>query len=445
MLDIFWESSTTGLISDLNNSVINGSSGAASFSSLNPSPFTEGLAEGGEIFAAPFSVLDNFGQVIPFAEITEPLEITSVSNDLGQEFNPAYFVLVQVAGSNLFNIETTTAYFNAMFYNYAPATRVFNFTFKAEINNLETLFEEEVILQNVSPTISAPTQGQTFSATPSTLLITTINAKNGSANNTGSSSLSGTFNAGDCTIISQTSGSANGPSVDYFGIQPLIISGLPSATWQLRNLFVDELPVETYYLTIQVQDAGGGSFADTVDIIINMGVTVENVYQKVTITYDINLPGPDVYPPNGAPGYLWQSNRSSMFCYQFQTFFQVTSGPTESQGWYIFNGPFNNRSYDYFWSWAGGVPDSPLHPQNTWEPNGTMVDALADENNVLQILFAESNTTIDELKFAGTESAVFDEWFNGSAGSSSCRYYATWQFPNQSISLFCRCCSCWLW
>ena len=430
LLDIFWESSTTGLISDLNNSVINGSSGAASFSSLNPSPFTEGLAEGGEIFAAPFSMLDNFGQVIPFAEITEPLEITSVSNDLGQEFNPAYFVLVQVAGSNLFNIETTTAYFNAMFYNYAPATRVFNFTFKAEINNLETLFEEEVILQNVSPTISAPTQGQTFSATPSTLLITTINAKNGSANNTGSSSLSGTFNAGDCTIISQTSGSANGPSVDYFGIQPLIISGLPSATWQLRNLFVDELPVETYYLTIQVQDAGGGSFADTVDIIINMGVTVENVYQKVTITYDINLPGPDVYPPNGAPGYLWQSNRSSMFCYQFQTFFQVTSGPTESQGWYIFNGPFNNRSYDYFWSWAGGVPDSPLHPQNTWEPNGTMVDALADENNVLQILFAESNTTIDELKFAGTESAVFDEWFNGSAGSSSCRYYATWQFPS---------------
>ena len=435
LLDIFWESSTTGLISDLNNSVINGSSGAASFSSLNPSPFTEALAEGGNIFAAPFSILDNFGQVIPFAEITETLEITSVSNDIPQEFNPAFFELTQVAGSNLFNIKTTTAYFNTMFFNYAPLTRVFNFEFKAEINGLETLFEEQVVLQNVSPVISAPTQGQTFSATPSTLIITTINAKNGSANNTGSSSLSGIFNDSDCTIISQTSGSATGPNVEFFGINPLFTSGLTSATWQLKNLFVDELPVETYYLTIQVQDAGGGSFADTVDIIINMGVTVTEVYQKVTITYsDSGLPGPDQYPPNGAPGYneLWYNTNLGSFCFQFQTYFYVNSGPTESQGWYIFNGPFSNSSYHYFFTYFGGVPDSPVQYQNSWEPNGYMTSTLADENNVIQINFEASNTTIDQLKRGGTETAVFNEWFNGSAGSSSCRYSQNWAFASGS-------------
>ena len=433
LLDIFWESSTTGLISDLNNSIINGSSGAASFSSLNPSPFTEGLASGGEIFAAPFSILDNFGQVIPFNQIDETLEIVSVSNAIPQEFSPPYFELVQVSGNNLFNIVTTAAYFNAMFYNYSEPSRTFIFNFKATINGLITFFEEEVVLQNVSPVISAPTQGQTFSATPSTSIITTINAKNGSANNSGSNSLSGIFNDGDCTIISQTSGSATGPSVEYFGIQPLITSGATSATWQLKNLFVDELPVETYYLTIQVQDAGGGSFADTVDIIINMGVTVTKVYQKVTITYsDVGLPNEDEYPPNGAPGYNsnWHNQAWGKWCMQFQTYFYVATGPTSSQGWYIFNGPFSNSSYNYFVSFFGGVDDSPVGPQTTWSPNGTMVNALADENNVIQVNFAESNTTIYELKRGGTETAVFNEWFNGSGGSSSCRYSQNWPYAS---------------
>ena len=267
------------------------------------------------------------------------------------------------------------------------------------------------------------------------MIITTINAKNGSANNTGSSSLSGIFNDSDCTIISQTSGSATGPNVEFFGINPLFTSGLTSATWQLKNLFVDELPVETYYLTIQVQDAGGGSFADTVDIIINMGVTVTEVYQKVTITYsDSGLPGPDQYPPNGAPGYneLWYNTNLGSFCFQFQTYFYVNSGPTESQGWYIFNGPFSNSSYHYFFTYFGGVPDSPVQYQNSWEPNGYMTSTLADENNVIQIDFAESNTTIDQLKRGGTETAVFNEWFNGSAGSSSCRYSQNWAFASGS-------------
>jgi len=428
LLDIFWESSTTGLISDLNNSIINGSSGAASFSSLNPSPFTEGLASGGEIFAAPFSILDNFGQVIPVNQIDETLEIVSVSNAIPQEFSPPYFELVQVSGSNLFNIVTTAAYFNAMFYNYSEPSRTFIFNFKATINGLITFFEEEVVLQNVSPVISAPTQGQTFSATPSTSIITTINAKNGSANNTGSSSLSGIFNAGDCTIISQTSGSATGPSVEYFGIQPLITSGATSATWQLKNLFVDELPVETYYLTIQVQDAGGGSFADTVDIIINMGVTVENVYQKIIMTRDISLP-PDspCFNPN------WHNTATPSIAYQFITYFQVTSGPLSSQGWYIFNGPFSNSSYNYFWTWQGGVSGSPVGSNNTWSPNGTMVNALADENNVIQIDFPNSNEGISQLKFGGTESAAFGEWFNGGVGGSlSCRYSQIWPFPSGS-------------
>jgi len=427
LLDIFWESSTSGLISDINNAVIDGQSGGASLSSLNPSPFAEDLASGGEIFAAPFSILDNFGQIVPNADIDETLEIVSVFDNLGQLVNN-YFVLTQVASSNLFNVKTTSQYFDTIFYNYVPDTRIFNFTFRAVVNGLETIFEEQIALQNVAPTISTPTNGQTFTATPATEIITSIEAQNGSANTT--FPLSGIFNAGDCTIISQTQGSVDGPEVDFFIIQPTSLTGNVDGTWNLVNNAINTLPVETYYLTIKVQDAGGGSFADEVDIIINMGVTVENVYQKIVLTRDISLP-PD--SPNYNPN--WYNTATPSLAFQFVTFFEVTSGPTESQGWYIYNGPFSYSSFLYFYSYFGGVPNSPVGHSTTWSPigawNSGLVENLADENNVLQVDFANKNTGIQQLKFGGTEVAAFDEWFNGGVGGSQpCRYSQVWPFPS---------------
>ena len=419
LLDIFWETSTSGLVSDLNNAVIDSNSGGASLSGLNPSPFTEGLAQGGEIFAAPFSILNNFGQIVPFSEIDETLEILSVANNVPQTFNPPYFQLTQVPGSNLFNIVTTSAYFDAIFFNYSPDTIVFTFEFRAVINGLETFFTEEVSLQNISPTISMPTQGQTFSITAATEIVTPVMAQNGSANNSAPlPALSGIFNPGDCTIISQTSGSVNGPDVGYFGIEYLTTNNITS-TWNLVNLAVNALPVETYYLTIQVQDAGGGSFADTVDIIINLGVTVTEVYQKVVLTRDLTLP-PD------SPCYRGYAGPSLAF--QFLTYFRVINGPLESQGWYLYNGPFNRFTYNYVYNTASTVGWN-----NIWVPNGALglTNQLADQNNVIQIDYANSNGDITQLKQGGTELAAFDQWFNGGPGGSiSCRYSQVWPFPS---------------
>jgi hypothetical protein len=426
LLDIFWESSTSGLISDINNAVIDGESGGASLSGLNPSPFTEALPNGGEIFAAPFSILDNFGQIVPNAEIDETLEIISVFDNAGQLVNN-YFSLIQISSSNLFNVKTTSTYFNTIFFNYVPDTRIFNFTFRAVVNGLETIFEEQVALQNISPTITTPTNGQTFSATAATELITTIEAENGSANTT--TPLNTFFNPVDCTIVSQRQGSLSGPEVDFFILQPAFFQ---AAAWRLVNNAVNTLPVDTYYLTLQVQDAGGGSFADEVDIIINMGVTVENVYQKIILTRDISL-------PEDSPCYLdnWWSTAVPSVAYQFITYFEVTSGPTESQGSYIYNGPFSSASFHYFYSYFGGVPNSPIGYSTTWTPVGdggvvgALVNNLVDENNVIQIDFANKNTGIEQLKFGGTEVAAFDEWFNGGvAGSQPCRYSQVWPFPS---------------
>ncbi len=430
LLDIFWETSTSGLVSDLNNAVIDSNSGGASLSGLNPSPFTEGLEEGGEIFAAPFSMLNNFGQIIPFSEIDETLEILSVTNNVPQTLNPPYFQLTQVPGSNLFNIVTTSAYFDAIFFNYSPDTIVFNFKFRAVINGLETFFEEEVALQNVSPSILAPTQGQTFSITPSTEGVTNVSAVNGSANDSGfpTPALSGIFTAGDCTIISQTSGSIDGPTVNYFAITPTNVSGTAEqASWLLSNTAVNTIPVETYYLTIQVQDAGGVSFADTVDIIISLGVTVTDVYQKIVQTSENSLPENS---PNYNPNFYNTGTPSQS--YQFLTYFRVSSGPLESQGWYIYNGAFSSSSYHYFYTYFSGIANSPVGYSNTWQTTGSYLTLdLADENNVIQIDYFNSNGDITQLKQGGTELAAFDQWFNGGVnGSISCRYSQVWPFPS---------------
>jgi len=434
LLDIFWETSTSGLISDLNNAIIDSASGGASLSGLNPSPFTEGLEQGGEIFAAPFSILDNFGQIIPFVEINETLEITSVTNGLGENVN-SYFTLTQVASSNLFNIETTTEYFDTMFFNYLEPSRIFTFKFRTVINGLETFFEEEIALQNVAPIIRFPNQGQTFSITPNTVGVCNIAARNGSANTqdppTGSPlPLSGNFNAGDCTIVSQKQGSIDGPDVDYFTVLPVNVSGTATdASWKLENTAVGTIPVDTFYLTIRVQDAGGSSFADEVDIIVTTGVTVENVYQRVIMSREISLPpdGP-VYNPN------WHMTATPQIAYQFITFFEVTSGPTESQGWYIFNGPFSSTSYYYFMTFAGGIEGSPVGFNNTWFVFGLMgvlTSQLANENNVIEIDFHSANGDITQLKHAPTQEAAFNEWFNGGpSGSISCRYSQVWPFPS---------------
>ena len=430
LLDIFWESSTTGLISDLNNAIINASSGAATLSSLNPSPFDEGLANGGEIFAAPFNVLDNFGQIVPISDIQETLSIVNVFDDEGQEVSN-YFNLIQISSNNIWNIEITQAYFDTIFYNYAPNTRVFNFLLTATVNGLETDFTIEAILSNVAPTISLPTQGQTFVASPSSDLITTVTARNGSAN----SNLSSVFNNSDCTIISQTNSA--GDDVDFFIIPyEYTVDGNGNAIWSLYNNEQGTLPVDTYYLTIQVQDAGGANDADTVDIIINMGVTVGKVYQKIVVSQGyLEMPGPNMYPPNGSPCYsstTWNSAIPAL-AYQYITYFEVTSGPQESQGWYIFNGPFSVKSSIVYFETGGtftgaDVIGQPIGNQNVWRPNGTLLQALADENNILTIDFANKNTNINNLKFAGTEQDVLDEWFYGGGNSSSCRYSQVWPY-----------------
>jgi hypothetical protein len=150
-LDIYWESTTSGLISDLNSLIINSTEGAAGVDGFNTSAWNEGLQEP-TLPATPrfisnteFFPVDSFGVAINPADITD-IELLSVTDqDLNIRTN--YFELFGAPGnpfglpSNVgiaagtFNISTTQNYYNNVYYTPAPGNdRLFNFYLKVTTN-----------------------------------------------------------------------------------------------------------------------------------------------------------------------------------------------------------------------------------------------------------------------------------------------------------------------
>lgn len=60
-LDIYFETTTAGLISDLNSLILSESLGGADISSFNTSGWTEAAASGADILSSTFQVVDQFG------------------------------------------------------------------------------------------------------------------------------------------------------------------------------------------------------------------------------------------------------------------------------------------------------------------------------------------------------------------------------------------------
>tara|TARA_R110000764_G_scaffold165323_1_gene252262 strand:- start:2028 stop:7388 length:5361 start_codon:yes stop_codon:yes gene_type:complete len=84
LLDIFWETSTAGLISDLNGAIINNQEdpGAIGIDNWNTTPFTEGLRDtsgsNNILDGNGFNLIDDFGNEIVFLA-TDTLDLTDVT------------------------------------------------------------------------------------------------------------------------------------------------------------------------------------------------------------------------------------------------------------------------------------------------------------------------------------------------------------------------------
>jgi len=359
LLDIYWETSSSGLVSDLNNAIIDDSQGGASLGNINTAPFDEAITVGESVTQTPITILDNFGSPVDPNNINN-FELTEIRNQVpGQVLNPnnPYFQLVQPnTGVNQFEVRVTQNYFNNIYYGEAntvqnEAHRNFVLTFEAEINNLPTVFTLNLNLANVNPTISEPdpSGSDNFLRTTDQEDVATIKAQNGAANN----QFQGVFADGNCEITSIVRAST-GQSLNttgnsaFFRIPPESVitggqSNIPGvANWTVKNNFGEYIPIDQYDLTVRVQDAGGVNDADTVSFSINYGVTVGNVKQ---LTFRQKFTKKDC--TNNIARYFYSDS-----WYNDIVIFEVVSGgATNQQGFYIYNGPWNGQTA---WENQGG-------------------------------------------------------------------------------------------
>ena len=324
LLDIFWETTSTGLISDLNSLILNSSDGAANFSSFNTSPFTEALATTTSILNANFTLEDNFGAVIPPSNITSFI-IESVVNGNGTNVDN-YFTLSNPT-SGFFNVVTTSAYYSNVFFGNDAALRTFTLTFKSVItsgtNVTETFYNETVSLQNVDPIITSatPASGTTINTNRYQQSLATLNGVNG-ANNT-------TLRTQDLTweIVSifDLTGSSpttdigpNGTNLGYFTIPSSVVSNQKRAI--LTNSSGGNMPPNRYTVNLRLSDAIASINATyTVDMVIEPDVVRSLTWQIVCDgeTQADNFPAVEIQITDGS------------------------ASPIQQNGWYIFPVPWS--------------------------------------------------------------------------------------------------------
>ncbi len=272
LLDIYWETSTSGLINDLNTLIANSTGAVTGLSSWTPD-FTEAAttspASSAEILANDFSVVNTQGvSVIPTS-----LTITSVIDGNGTNFinQTAYFTLISRTGASagLFNIAITGGYFNNIYYGSNSNLRTFTFNFTAVVGGSTTLITRTASLANVAPSItsSVPAQGNVFTNNQEATFVT-IKGVNGSAN-TSLRNKDLNYN-----IVKQQD--SNGNDVNFFGLSSTGVDGTEFKTL-IQNLSGGSNPMGVGDYTLEV-DLNDPSLSVTASYVIKIGVVPASVF-----------------------------------------------------------------------------------------------------------------------------------------------------------------------
>lgn len=242
LLDIFWETSSSGLIEDLNTAILSDDLSAAVLFGFNDFNFTEALTVGSRVgnTSPGFTAQNIFGVDLPAADFEITLEsqfagVAAITDGTGAD-RTSDFTLVDL-GTGFYNLQTASLF---VFLD-DPEPRNFTVSFKITslVDGTFAYFEETLELQNVAPEFINPSAVTSNYATPpidssaattapitpnvvmtqlDTIAIPKLEAKNGSEFfNSGTSGAGGTkFQAGrqlKFEIVNQVSASEffNGP------------------------------------------------------------------------------------------------------------------------------------------------------------------------------------------------------------------------------------------
>ena len=329
-LDIFWETSTSGTIEELNEAISQENPSASNFSSFDTDLFDEGIEFGEDILTTDFYLVDFFGVAIPIADIND-FNLTSVlTTDTTPQNVTNYFVLYEpTPNSKNYNIKVTSSFLANVYYGNQSSKRVWNFNFTAVVNGSSSIIQKTVSLLNLPPVIYVdpytPAEDFSVNKNPGDLLIATLKATNGASIVDGDN-----LNTGkDLTWSIQSQTRSNGSSGSYFILNTSSTDII--STCELRNNQVDTIVPDTYTIVLRVTDAGGDW--DEITITANMGVEIlPGQVRNVEIV--VNFQDPSVDPPD----------------ISYVTILEVTESNIASQnGVYLFSQDWGNLV-------AGGGP-----------------------------------------------------------------------------------------
>ena len=155
LLEIFYETSTSGTVGDLNNAILDDSNSTDSIFGFNSINFCESSPIGTNISTGDFTLIDNFGASVPYVANQDPpqLQLVSVTDFTNPPDNDRSgdFELVD-NGNGSYNIKTLSTFY----YGFdADTAGTFSFEFLSTVNDVEaTIVIEPVALCNVEPVIS---------------------------------------------------------------------------------------------------------------------------------------------------------------------------------------------------------------------------------------------------------------------------------------------------
>jgi len=268
-LDIFWETTSEGLITELNQAVLGGTADAVSLSGFNASAFEESLALNSEILSASFTILDQFSNDIVYAATTPPqLQLHSVLDYSGSDVTSTFSL---ARTGNNYNVELE----DYLYYSNQSSTKqTYSFTFEVNYEGVQSFITQQpVSLINVIPTFAQPADVTYIPGTDGGGNGTIINvqAQNGAFAGVAIPSPDVAWKDISWSLTVTKDGVNYGPS----GTGNVLISqSRVNAFWNGRVFFNGSNPPNsmvdgTYVCVATATDAGGLSQSRTFNLVIN--------------------------------------------------------------------------------------------------------------------------------------------------------------------------------
>ncbi len=291
-LDIYWETTTSGLIKELNQAVLGGTNdsvGISGFATANT--FKESLGNNDNILSSDFTIVDQFGNNVTYSATTPPqielhqvLDYSNPPNDVTSKF-----ALVTDTAASDYNVKTADYFY----YGRNNTTEdTFLFTFKINVpTGVETFVSKgPIALINVNPSILSCTNPSTY--VPGTSgsgsgIIHSLDGNNGS-------NILGQNGAKDLewsVTVTNNDASASNAGIDYGpnGTSNVQITQTAIGTSKWRATFFfqggdppDSMIDGTYTFTAILQDAGGATETCPFDLVIDRVFCYTYTYQSST-------------------------------------------------------------------------------------------------------------------------------------------------------------------